>query len=68
MKIGTVNEPASVGDSPPSSDSGVHSWGEQWENMSTNSMDGASEQNERSTYESSMRWRVSDTRTPPNTE
>ena len=32
MKIGTVNEPASVADSPPSSDSGVHSWGEQWEN------------------------------------
>ena len=68
MKIGTVTEPASVGDSPPSSDSGVHSWGEQWENMSTNSMDGASEQYEKSTYESSMKWRVSDTRAPPNTE
>ena len=35
MKIGTVNEPASLSDTPPSSDSGVHSLGEQWENMST---------------------------------
>ena len=31
MKIDTVNEPASAGDSPLSSDSGVHSWKEQWE-------------------------------------
>ena len=68
MKIDTVNEPASAGDSPPSSDSGVHSWGEQWENMSTNSMDGASEQTDSSTYGSSMRGHISDTRAPPNTE
>ena len=33
---GTVNGPASSGDTPPSNDSGVHSLGEQWENMSTN--------------------------------
>ena len=26
MKIGTINEPASLGDTPPSSDSGVHSF------------------------------------------
>ena len=31
MKIGTINGPASSGDTPPSSDSGVHSLGEQWE-------------------------------------
>ena len=68
MKIGTTNEPASLGDTPPSSDSGVHSLGEQWENMSTNSMDMESEQNERPTYGSTMRRRVSDTRVPPNTE
>ena len=68
MKIGTANEPASLGDTPPSSDSGVHSLGEQWENMSTNSMDMESEQNERPTYGSTMRRRVSDTRVPPNTE
>ena len=68
MKMGTVNEPASLGDPPPSSDSGVHSLGEQWENMSTNSMDMESEQNERPTYGSTMRRRVSDTCVPPNTE
>ena len=68
MKIGTTNEPASLGYTPPSSDSGVHSLGEQWENMSTNSMDMESEQNERPTYGSTMRRRVSDTRVPPNTE
>ena len=64
MKIGTRNEPASLGDTPPSSDSGVHSLGEQWEN----SMDMESEQNERPTYGSTMRRRVGDTRVPPNTE
>ena len=68
MKIGTINRPASLGDTPPSSDSGVHSLEEQWLNMSTNSMDLESEQNERPTYGSTMRRRVSDTRVPPNTE
>ena len=62
MKIGTINEPASLGDTLPSSDSGVHSLGEQWENMSTNSMDMESEQNERPTHGSTMRRHVSDTR------
>ena len=57
MKIGTINRTASLGDTPPSSDSGVHSLGEQWENMSTNSMDLESEQNERPTYGSTMRRR-----------
>ena len=50
MKIGTVNGPVSSGDTPPSSNSGVHSLGEQWENMSTNSIDMKSEQNERPSY------------------
>ena len=50
MKIGTVNGPASSGDTPPSSDSGVHSLGEQWENMSTHSIDMKSEQNERPSW------------------
>ena len=68
MKIGTINRPASLGDTPPSSDSGVHSLGEQWENMSTNSMDLESEQNGRPTYGSTMRRRVSDIRVPPYTE
>ena len=68
MKIGTVNGPASSGDTPPSSDSGVHILGEQWENMSTNSIDMESEQNERPSYGDTTRRRVSDTSIPPNTE
>ena len=36
VNIGTANGPADSRDTPPSSDSGVHSLGEQWENMSTN--------------------------------
>ena len=68
MKIGTINEPASLGNTPPSSDSGVHSLEEQWENISTNSMDMESEQNERPTHGSTMRRHVSENRVPPNTE
>ena len=67
-KIGTINGPASSGDTPPSIDSGVHSLGEQWENMSTNSIDMESEQNERPSYGNTTRRRVSDTSVPPNTE
>ena len=65
MKSGTINEPASLGDTPPSSDSGVHSLGEQWENMSTSSMDMESEQNKRPTHGNVI---VSDSCVPPNTE
>ena len=66
LNIGTVNGPAGSGDTPPSSDSGVHSLGEQWENMSTNWMDMESEQNERPSYGGDTRWRVSETSRPPN--
>ena len=31
MKIVTTDGLASLSDTPPSSDSGIHSWGEQWE-------------------------------------
>ena len=58
----------SLGDTPPSSDSGVHSLGEQWEIMSTSSIDMESEQNERPTNGSLMGRRGSDNRVPPNTE
>ena len=34
MKIVTTDGPANLGDTPPSSDSDIHSLGEQWENMS----------------------------------
>ena len=39
MKIVTTDEPASSVGTPPSSDSGIHSWGEQWENMSISTTD-----------------------------
>ena len=68
MKLGPITEPASLGDNPPSSDSGVHSLGEQWENMSTSSIDMESEQNRKPTHGSVTGRRVSNTRVPPNTE
>ena len=60
--------PSSLGDTPPSSDSGIHSLGEQWENMSISTIDMESEQNERPTNCSPMGRRGSDTRVPPKTE
>ena len=68
VNIGAINGPASSGDTPPLSDLGVHSWKEQWENMSENSTKGASEQTVRLNYGSSRRGHMSDIRTPPNTE
>ena len=68
LSIGTINGPASSGDTPPSSDSGVHSWKEQWENMSENSTDGALEHTVSSDCGSSRRVHMSDIRAPPNTE
>ena len=49
MKIVTIDEPVSLGDTPPSSDSGIHSLEEQWENMSISTVDMESEQNGRPT-------------------
>ena len=37
VNIGIANGPTDSSVTPPSSDSGVHSLGEQWENMSANS-------------------------------
>ena len=65
--IGTANGQAGSGDTPPSSDSGVHSLGEQWENMSINSMDMELEQNEKPSYGGDTRQRVSETSRPLNT-
>ena len=65
-KSGIINEPASSGDTPPSSDSGVHSLGEQWENMSTSSIDTASEQYNRPNHGNVSGRHVSDSRVPPN--
>ena len=68
VNIGTANGPAGSGNTPPSSDSGVHSLGEQWENMSANSMDMESEENEKPSYGGDTRQLVSETSRHPNTE
>ena len=68
MKIVPTDRPASLVDTPPSSDLGIHSWGEQWENMSISTADTEAEQNGRQRICSPTGWRVSDTRVPPNTE
>ena len=68
MKIVTTDGLASLGDTPPSSDLGMHSWGEQWENMSISTADTEAERNLRPGICSPTGWRVSDTRVPPNTE
>ena len=68
MKIVPTDGPASLVDTPPSSDSGIHSWGEQWENMSISTADTETEQNGRPKICSPMgRW-VGDTQVPLNTE
>ena len=61
MKIVTTDGPASLGDTPPSSDSGIHSLGEQWENMSISTADTEAEQNGRPTNCSPTGRRSSDT-------
>ena len=68
MKIVQTDGPASLVDTPPSSDSGIHSWGEQWENMSISTADTEAEQSETPRICSPTGRGVSDTRAPPNTE
>ena len=68
MKIVQTDGPASLVDTPPSSDSGIHSWGEQWENMSISTADTEAEQNVTPRICSPTGRGVSDTRAPPNTE
>ena len=68
VNIGIANGQAGSGDTPPSSDSGDYSLGEQWENMSINSMDMESEQNEKPSYGGDTRQLVSVTSRPLDTE
>ena len=68
MKIVTTDEPASLVGTPPSSDLGIHSWGEQWENMSISTTDTEAEQNGGTRICIPTGRRVSDTGVPPNTE
>ena len=50
VNISMANVPTDSSVTPPSSDSGVHSLGEQWENMSTNSMNTGSIQTVQTFY------------------
>ena len=68
MKLGPITEPASLGDNPPSSDLGVHSLGEQWENMSTSSIEMEPEQNDGPTDGSVTGRHISNSCVPPNTD
>ena len=68
LSICTRNGPASSGNIPPSSDSGVHSWNEQWENMSENLTYSAAGQTVGSDCEGSGRMPLSEIRAPLNTE
>ena len=68
MKIVTTDGPASLGNTPPSSDLGIHCLGEQWENMSISTADTEAEQTVGPTNCSQTGRRGSDTRVPPNTE
>ena len=45
MKIVQTDGPASLVDTPPSSDSGIHSWGEQWKSISTADTEARTERN-----------------------
>ena len=62
MKIVPTDGPASLVDTPPSSDSGIHSWEEQWENMTISTADTEAQQNGRPIICSPTGRRVSDTR------
>ena len=68
LSISTTNGPANSGNIPPSSDLGVHSWNEQWKNMSENSTYSASRQTVGSDCEGSGRVPLIEIRAPPNTE
>ena len=68
LNIGTVGRVATSIGATPSSDSGVHSWKEQWENISELSSDDASRQPVQPDWSSPERDYMSDIRTPANTE
>ena len=68
VNISTDIGPSDSRETTPSSDSGVHSWTEQWENMSDNLTYSSSCQTVGSHREGSGRVPQIDFRAPPNTE
>ena len=68
VNISMANGPTYSRETTPWSDSGVHSWTEQWENMSENSTHSSSGQTVGSHREGSGRVPQMEYRAPPNTE
>ena len=68
LDISTENWLTNSRETSPSSDSGVHSWTEQWENMSENSTDSSVYHTVDSHQEDSGRVSHLEFRAPPNTE
>ena len=68
VNVRTDNGPTDSRETSPSSDSGVHSWTEQWENMSENLTYSSSYQTVGSHREGSGRVPQLEFRAPPNTE
>ena len=68
VKISTDNGLTNSRETSPSSDSGVHSWTEQWENMSENSTDSSMYHTVDSHWKDSGRVFHLQFRAPPNTE
>ena len=67
-KVVTTDEPANSVGTSPSSDSGIHSLGEQWEDTSVVTTDTEEEQNRTSRIYTPTERRVIDTCVPNNTE
>ena len=67
-KVVTTDEPANSVGTSPSSDSGIHSLGEQWEDTSLVTTDTEEEQNSMSRIYTPTERRVIDTCVPNNTE
>ena len=68
LNTGAVGRVATSIGATPSSDSGIHSWKEQWENMSELSSDDASGQPVQPDWSGPERGHTSDIHAPPNTE
>ena len=67
-KVVTTDEPANLVGTSPSSDSGIHSLGEQWEDTSVVTTDAEEEENRTSQIYTPTQWCVIDTCVPTNTE
>ena len=67
-KVATTDEPANSVGTSPSSDSGIHSLGEQWEDTSVVTTDTEDEQSRMSRIYTPTKWRMIDACVPNNTK